>query len=116
MQTPETTETDEGKALRGINAELDEYLESKTRQYGNEFDASDLAPQFAPYYHSRYNRVKVQFSYGEIRTGWIGATTGWKPAFLLMAQSRSIGSSDLLGQNDRIIAVKTGGKYRSTKG
>lgn len=80
-------------------------------------DRSELAPQFAAAYASG-ERIRVRFSWDEdgtkTKTGTVGKTTGWKPAYLLMARSDSIGSSDLLGPGDRIIAVKRGAKYVPT--
>lgn len=77
-------------------------------------DRSDLAPQFAGYYESG-DRIRVRFSYGEERTGTVGKTMGWRPAYLLMARSDSTGSSDVLGADDAVIAVKRGGKYVPTR-
>lgn len=74
-------------------------------------DRSDLAPQFASYLHSG-QRIRVRFSHGEERTGTVGKTMGWKPAYLLMARSDSMGSSDLLGAGDQIVGVKYGRTYR----
>lgn len=77
-------------------------------------DRSDLAPQFAGYYESG-ERIRVRFSYGEERTGTVGKTTGWRPAYLLIPRSDSTGSSDVLGAEDTVIAVKRGGKYVPTR-
>lgn len=92
--------------LEGQNCDLDNYLANKQNEYGSKFDASDLAPQFAPYYHDRSKRLVVQYG-SETLSGWIGATTGWKPSFLLMRTSRSIGSPFVLSANDKILKVKT---------
>jgi len=79
--------------------------------YGDRFSESDLAPRFRRYYESG-ERVRVRFSYGEA-TGTIGATTGWRPAFLLMRTARSIGSSYVLSERDTVVAVKHGRTYRT---
>lgn len=83
-------------------------------QYGEQFDASSLEPRFAPYLRTN-TRIKVRRVYdnGEIeeRTGRVGVTTGWRPAFLLMHRSSDTGSSDVLGSSDEIVAVKVGRYY-----
>ena len=65
-------------------------------------DYSDIAKKFIPYYESQ-KRIKVKFSYGETKGGTIGMTTGWKPVFILMLTSRSIGSSYILTDKEKII-------------
>ena len=75
-------------------------------------DRSGLAPQFAGYYESG-ERIRVRFSYGEEKTGTVSKTTGWKPSYLLMLRSDSVGSPWLLGKDDQVIAVKRGENYRS---
>ena len=83
---------------------FEQYLNRKRREYGEKFDASDLAQQFVRYYESG-QRIRVKFNYGEELTGTIGITSGWRPAFLLMRTSRSIGSPWLLGKDDQIVEV-----------
>lgn len=53
---------------------------------------------------------------GYERTGTVSRTTGWSPALLLMHRSNDNGSSDVLGPDDRIVAVKRGKSYVSAKG
>jgi len=81
-----------------------DYVQNKRREHGAKFDASELASQFVPYFESG-QRVRVRFAYGEEMTGTIGATTGWKPCFLLMRTSRSIGSPWTLGKDDQVVEV-----------
>jgi hypothetical protein len=78
---------------------------SKTR-WGNKFDSSDLAPQFVAVFNSG-SRIRVRFSSGEVLSGTVGATSGWKPAFLLMLTKRSTGSSWVLGKRDKIVPNTT---------
>lgn len=87
------------------------YIESKRREYGDKFDASDLARQFVPYFESG-QRVKVDLGNDEILTGTIGVTTGWRPCFLLMRTSRSIGSTWTLGKDDKVVEVT---RYQSAR-
>ena len=88
---------------------MTELVNRKTAQYGDKFDPSDLDKRFIAYYQTG-QRVKVE-TCGMVMTGTIGVTTGWKPAFLLMRTSRSIGSPWTLGKDDKLIAVKYGRKY-----
>lgn len=91
------------------------YINKKTKEYGNNFDSSGLAEQFIKYFNNG-QRIKVQFEYrGNPLTGTVGVTTGWKPSFILMRQSNSIGSPWLLGKNDKVIAVKQGKKYQEVQ-
>jgi len=80
-----------------------DYISLKKREFGDKFDPSDLSSQFVPYFENG-RRIEVDFGY-EIKRGTVGVTTGWKPAFLLMLTKRSIGSSYLLGKNDKIIKI-----------
>lgn len=74
-------------------------------QYGDKFDESELAEKFKPYYATE-KRIKVQFSYGEVKSGTIGVTSGWKPVFLLMLRKDSKGSSYTLSDKDMILTCK----------
>lgn len=81
----------------------------KQREHGDRFDASDLHSQFIPYFNSG-DRIRV--ANGEyVRTGRVGVTTGWKPAFLLMHRASDHGSSDVLGPDDQITHVQRGRVY-----
>lgn len=80
-------------------------------EHGERFDDSDLDPRFIPFYENG-QRIKVE-TMGMTITGTVGKTTGWKPCFLLMRTSRSIGSPWTLGKNDKIVAVKVGRHYRT---
>ena len=79
------------------------YLDSKKQQYGEKFDSSNLNPAFIPYYENQ-KRIEVDFGDDKIR-GRIGVTTGWKPCFLLMRTTRSIGSSWTIGKTAKIVKV-----------
>lgn len=79
-----------------------DFIKSKTNQYGAKFDASDLSRQFIDTFESQ-ERIKVQLSSGEVKSGTVGITTGWKPVFLLMLRKNSRGSSWTLTDNDKII-------------
>jgi len=79
-----------------------EYIDRKNAEYGIKFNAIDLAKKFIPYYENQ-ERIKVKFSSGDIKSGRVGVTTGWKPVFILMLTSRSHGSSWILRDNDMVL-------------
>jgi hypothetical protein len=83
----------------------------RTAQYGDKFDVSDLDKRFIAFYQNG-QRIKVE-TCGMVMTGTVGVTTGWKPAFLLMRTSRSMGSSWILGTESKLLSVQASykGKY-----
>jgi hypothetical protein len=88
---------------------MTELVNRKTAQYGDKFDPSDLDGRFITYYQTG-QRIKVE-TYGMVKTGTVGVTTGWKPAWLLMRTSRSMGSPWILGKECKLLAIKQGKKY-----
>jgi hypothetical protein len=72
--------------------------------YGKQFSTSELAPQFIPYFESG-QRIIVKTHYGETLRGYVGITTGWRPCFLLMNNTRSVGSSNCLAASDEIVGT-----------
>lgn len=84
-------------------SEYTQYLERQVKRHGDKFDPSNLAPQFAPYLHS-WNRVAVDMG-DKVRKGYVGVTTGPKPVFLLMYRLTSIGSSNLLNSEHKLLKV-----------
>ena len=89
--------------------DYEDYIEQKRRQYGDRFDTSDLAPQFIEYFESG-ERIKVQTD-EHVRTGTVGITIGWRPAFLLMHRSSDHSSGDVLGTQDQVTHVQRGRTY-----
>lgn len=87
----------------------EEYIAKRKHEFGSCFTEENLDQRFVPYFNSG-EQVKIEACYGMIY-GRIGATTGWRPAFLLMHNSRAIGSSVILGSSHHIVAVKRGTKY-----
>ena len=81
---------------------FENYLKNKKISHGDKFDPSDLDPRFALYWENK-KRIQVQFSDGEIKSGTVGITTGWKPIFLLMLRRNSHGSIYTLGKDDTIL-------------
>mgnify|MGYP001603505588 CR=1 FL=1 len=79
-------------------------IERKKREFGEKFDNSGLAENFIPYYNSG-ERIEVKFPDGSVKRGTVGVTTGWKPCFLLMLTSRSVGSSWTLHDGDKVVKI-----------
>lgn len=76
--------------------------ETKCKGTNVMIDYTDIPAKFVQYYGTD-TRIKVKFSHGEVKTGTVGMTTGWKPALLLMLRSNSTGSSYILSEKDSII-------------
>lgn len=93
--------------------EFQRYLAEKKRD-DDRFDPSELAKKFIPHFRSGV-RIKVRNA-DHVRTGRVGATTGWKPAFILMHRSNAHGSWDVLSDDDEIIGIQHGHEYRPAKG
>lgn len=93
-----------------------QYLDRARHQHGDRFDGSDLYPQFRPFFQGPRVRVRTTYDNGETyeRTGRVSVTTGWRPAFILIHRSSDHGSSDLLGERDRVVAVQRGRQYVPT--
>lgn len=85
---------------------FENYKARKARQNADEgkvFDASDLAPQFVPYFEGG-QRIEVE-TCGEIKRGRVGVTTGWKPVFILVLRRSDRGSGWVLGKDDKVLRV-----------
>ena len=84
-----------------------EAIERGKREHGEKFTEIDLNKDFIPYYENQA-RIEVEFTWGktkEILRGRVGITTGWKPCFLLMKTTRSLGSTDLLTKNAKFLRI-----------
>ena len=92
-----------------MNRSYAEFVRRKKNQFGLRFDESDLDTRFVRYFESG-DRIKVS-EYGRCHFGTVGVSCGIRPVFLLMATSRSVGSSFTLGKDTIIVAVKRGGNY-----
>lgn len=93
-----------------MDTRYDEMVARRRAEHGEKFDASDLAPQFRRAYNAGDSwRVKVPHMSGEdgrTQWGYVGVTTGWKPAFLLMLRRGQHGSSYLLRADTPILASR----------
>ena len=87
-------------------ASYDEYVRRGKSRWGRKFNQSGIAKKFIPAYNHG-QRIRVKFSTGEVLSGRVGATTGWKPSLMLVLTSRSMGSSWLLSSKDRIVSDST---------
>jgi hypothetical protein len=75
----------------------------KWQAIGRTFDSSDLAGKFIEHFMEPY-RIEVQ-QYGMRFRGYVRATTGWKPAFILVFNRRALGSSVVLQQTVEITRI-----------
>jgi hypothetical protein len=82
------------------------YVARGKAAWGRKFTTKELAKKFVPAFNSGA-RIRVKFSTGEVLSGTVGATTGWRPAFLLVLSRRSLGSSWTLKNRDRIVPNTT---------
>lgn len=60
--------------------------------------------------YNHRHRVKVIGPAGT-RFGVVSRTIGWRPAYLLVHRSSDLGSWDVLGPDDRVVAIKRGNSY-----
>lgn len=97
-----------------VKTYIEQVIEAGIAVHGDKFDASDLDERFVRYYFSK-ERVKIKDSSGKIMYGIVDKTTGWKPVFLLMYNSRSFGSGELIGQRIEIIGVQQKGFKKYSK-
>ena len=81
----------------------DEYLVEKQHEYGEKFDPSNLDARFVPFFESG-QRIEVTYAWGETRRGYVGVTTGWRPAWLLIHNTRSMGSAYTLDSD--VVNIK----------
>lgn len=82
-------------------------LARRRKEYARHFDSSKLFERWIPAYNSG-ERIRVRFPDGETKTGTVGVTFGWIPRFLLVRNSRSLGSSDVLDGNVVFSSSKVG--------
>lgn len=89
-----------------------DYVARQRDRYGPQFDSSDLAPDFIPHFRTG-QRLRVDLGHGLIKSGTIGVTTGWHPAFLLLLTTRSTGSAYVLSPLDKILNLVPSPKFRA---
>jgi hypothetical protein len=87
------------------NQAFRDYVARLQAQHGDKFSTKDLSENFASHFGPEY-RVKVRFSYGEEKWGYVSGTTGWTPSLMLMHNRRARGSSNLLGKGDTLLEVR----------
>lgn len=85
-----------------------ESLERLKAVHGDKLDLSDIPAGLKRCAVTTDTRVKL--STGEF--GTIGITQGWRPALILLHNSRSIGSSRVLTEHDYVTHIQAqNGKY-----
>ena len=84
-----------------------DFLERKRKEYGDKFDTSELALQFVHAFNDQ-QRIRVKFPWGEVKTGIVGITGGWRPVFLLIRNKNQVGSSDILTHDVLFTTEKCG--------
>lgn len=86
------------------------YCERQRARYGARFVPPQGTAFIRAFNEAPRLRVKVRSVYGNeihARWGFVGITTGWCPAFILMRRVGQHGSSDLLNPvQDTIIAER----------
>lgn len=85
------------------NSQYFYYLDGK-RKSDARFDPSDLADKFIEHFRENY-RIQIKDEFGEKHSGYVGVTTGWRPAFILVFNKRCYGSSVLLSGSDTITKI-----------
>lgn len=84
------------------NEAFNQYVRRRQIEHGAKFDGASLAPKFAEHFN---NKVKVRFSCGAVKTGYVRGTTGWRPSLMLLLRRTSRGSSWLLSDKDELLQV-----------
>jgi hypothetical protein len=92
----------------------EKFVERKRAEHGDKFSTAALDKKFLPFFESG-ERIKVDFGHDTVKTGTVGVTGGWRPTFLLMLRSDSVGSIWTLGKGDTILGVQTGGSGRGKR-
>lgn len=96
---------------------------TKLHNSGREMDYSVLDERFTPYYESG-EQVEVAYADGHeiamghtgCRTGgkrvrfYVGRSTGWKPIYLMILTTRSLGGMQIFSSG--IESIRGTGKYR----
>lgn len=79
------------------------------------FTTAALPEKFVPYYEQgSHVRIKIErgINYIHNEYGRVGVSTGWQPAFLLVKNDRHKGSSVVLEEEDRVVALRRGSDKR----
>ena len=84
------------------------YINRAKSNHGDKFRDSRLNRNFIHAFNEGDSyRVLVDFGYDDKPVwGYIGATTGWKPCFLLLRRRGQHGSSETIDENCKIIKTK----------
>ncbi len=97
----------------------EDYVVRGKAKHGERFSQSGLSQQFVNAYNTGEG-ISVAFvsSEGEVyevRRGTVGATTGWRPCFLLMGCKSDHGSCYTLSDRDRIVSMDAWREYKHSQ-
>lgn len=84
---------------------FDEWKRRQCAVHGEKFDTSDMPAKFVLYYESGERIQVTDERTGYTRRGYVGITTGWRPAFILLPRINSVSSGDVLTQHDTVRRV-----------
>lgn len=75
-------------------------------------DTSELDPRFTDYYRTG-QRVEVTYDDGTTERFYVGKSTGWRPVYLKIHNTRSLGGSPIgKYERDSIVSIVGLNKYR----
>jgi hypothetical protein len=99
-----------------LNPFKEYFARAKSKEhYGSEFSSADLAPKFRKFFRTD-TLVKIEVD-GQVVSGKIDVSTGWKPSFVLVKSKPIRNTSRIVWLNNKhkIIAVKSPGQSRYKK-
>lgn len=93
-----------------ITREYTGWVNNARHRHGDKLDLSDVMkvhPLIRNHFHGARIEVIRTWPNGEtyVRRGRVSVTTGYRPALMLMHRTSDTGSSDLLGEYDRLGAI-----------
>ncbi len=83
------------------------FIQKQKAKYPNKFSDEKLNPAFVTAFNNGDTfRVLADLGYEKPIWGYIGVTTGWQPVFLLMRRRGSLGSSETISCEDKIVKTR----------
>lgn len=87
-------------------SKLDDYKNRQLARYGDKCDFSELDKTDCTIKSAYESGYRMNFNYSPTglpedfpARGYVGITTGWKPAFIRIHNKRSMGGSDILTEH-----------------
>lgn len=93
-----------------MNPYYEHYLARKRAEHGDTLDTSALVPAFIPYFLTS-QRIRIINRWGVTFTGWVSASDGPTPQFVLLSARNANGSVHTLTHLDLLVGVKVGRSY-----